>query len=232
MNVCVDGKLCQIYINWAAGRLGKARRRVARNLDTCYGDVMKELEEFKRSLRALALELHPLIHADVAKKFQALEDEVEKLGDEAIAAEQRIQTLETEVQALTDEKRGNADMDALLQAKMKELYVDRNLIVALLLRMCASNRWRVGTMPASDAMNGFSRVAVIDSPEGQLSWHFPDSEQGLFDTLDKVFGAFPEPWDGHTTEQKFERIRKIIAKIDEINTHMLGEKVAAKVAGN
>lgn len=38
-------------------------------------------------------------------------------------------------------------------------------------------------------------VAFIELPTGQISWHMPQ---------------FPDAWDGHTTEQKFERIAEYV----------------------
>lgn len=38
-------------------------------------------------------------------------------------------------------------------------------------------------------------VVVIELPTGQVSWHMPQH---------------PKPWDGHTTEEKFERIQQFL----------------------
>lgn len=40
-------------------------------------------------------------------------------------------------------------------------------------------------------------VAFIELPTGQISWHLPQH---------------PTEWDGHTTEEKFERIRRFVQK--------------------
>lgn len=42
-------------------------------------------------------------------------------------------------------------------------------------------------------------VAMIKLPTGQVSWHVP---------------KFPDPWDGHTTEEKYERIDDYINQYD------------------
>lgn len=42
-----------------------------------------------------------------------------------------------------------------------------------------------------DDLDGFRIVAYIALPTGQVSWHMPE---------------FPDLWDGHTTEQKYQRI--------------------------
>lgn len=176
---------------------------------------MTARDDMKKAIRCLAVELHETVQKDVAAKFQAFEDEIDTEREALEAAYTKLQN----------------SYDSL-DAERSRLYTDRNLCVALLLRMCASNRWRIGTAPSPRPAPGFSRIALIETPEGQIGWHFPDSDQPLFDTVDKVFGEFPEPFDGHHHDEKFERMRKIVAKIDQINTQMLGEKVAAKAEGN
>lgn len=44
------------------------------------------------------------------------------------------------------------------------------------------------------------------SYKNQLTWHIHDSEIGYFDHL-KYFDGYT--WDGHTTEEKYRRLRKI-----------------------
>jgi hypothetical protein len=44
----------------------------------------------------------------------------------------------------------------------------------------------------------------IDLPTGQASWHFHDSEAHLFAHLPPYDGE----WDGHTTEEKYERMAR------------------------
>ena len=41
-------------------------------------------------------------------------------------------------------------------------------------------------------VDGYRIVAYIALPTGQVSWHMPE---------------YPDKWDGHTTEQKYERAR-------------------------
>jgi len=111
-------------------------------------------------------------------------------------------------------------------ANLERVYVDRNLCVALLLRMCAANRWQVGTCQSPRPAPGFSRIALIETPEGQIGWHFPDADQPLFATLDEVFGEFSKEFDGHHHDEKFARMRTIISTIDRLNRDMLGIKQA------
>lgn len=42
-------------------------------------------------------------------------------------------------------------------------------------------------------LDGFRTVAYLQLPTGQLSWHMPEHAY---------------PWDGHSTEQKYQRARE------------------------
>ncbi len=56
-----------------------------------------------------------------------------------------------------------------------------------------------------DWEHDWRNILVIETPEGQMTWHFHDSEMYLF----RYFPPFPNyKWDGHTTEQKYERLLK------------------------
>lgn len=93
---------------------------------------------------------------------------------------------------------------------LEAAYLDRNLLLALLARFCSTNRWPTWTGPASDPEPGFSRVLFIETPEGQISYHYPDG-------LEPLFAPFPTrgaAWDGHSTETKRERLRGVIREFD------------------
>ena len=51
------------------------------------------------------------------------------------------------------------------------------------------------------------RIVFVDSPAGQLSWHVAPDDWGLFEHV-KHDPAMV--WDGHTTEQKYERIAELV----------------------
>lgn len=52
-------------------------------------------------------------------------------------------------------------------------------------------------------------VVYVETPAGQLSWHISPSDRDLFA---HVFGGTADAvWDGHSTEEKYERIRKLTA---------------------
>ncbi len=52
----------------------------------------------------------------------------------------------------------------------------------------------------------FVEIPTQDGRPSQLSWHLRDSELPFFDHLKRLAG---NSWDGHTTEEKYERLRSI-----------------------
>lgn len=49
-------------------------------------------------------------------------------------------------------------------------------------------------------------VVYISTPQGQLSWHLSKNDLDLFDHVPQT-GCVT--WDGHTTEQKYERLDRL-----------------------
>ena len=47
-------------------------------------------------------------------------------------------------------------------------------------------------------------VLVIDTPEGQLTWHFKADE------LPPSIPAYDGEWDGHDTPEKYARLRRLV----------------------
>lgn len=55
-------------------------------------------------------------------------------------------------------------------------------------------------------------VVYVKTPEGQLSWHISESDADLFGHV--TFGNLVTPqvtWDGHTTDEKYARLRRLTA---------------------
>lgn len=86
-----------------------------------------------------------------------------------------------------------------IEARKDAAYEERNRVVAAL-----ASRFYAGT--ARTAIEGWSDdwhgCVYIDLPTGQVSWHFHDSQAWLFSHLLPYRGE----WDGHTTEEKYERL--------------------------
>jgi len=86
-----------------------------------------------------------------------------------------------------------------LRARKDAAYEERNRLVALLARMFPSGLARTN-IEGWDAE--WHNCIYIDTPAGQLSWHFHDSHAHLFAGIPPYQGA----WDGHSTDEKYQRI--------------------------
>lgn len=84
-----------------------------------------------------------------------------------------------------------------------QAYWERNQLVCALSKVWPSY---IEMYPKEDKDwdEDWRTIIVIQSPMGQLSWHINDSEVEFFTHLDVVDG---NTWDGHTTEEKYERLR-------------------------
>jgi len=93
-------------------------------------------------------------------------------------------------------------------------YEERNRVVALLARLYLDKGFRV--LQTRTSIPGWNpeweRCVYIETPEGQLSWHFHDRDAHLFEHVPKVASV---DWDGHTTELKYQRIEKICKGVED-----------------
>lgn len=78
-------------------------------------------------------------------------------------------------------------------------YAERNKLVAYLASQFPSGIKRTEIAGWDAEWHG---CVYIDTPVGQMSWHYHDREADLFAHLPPYDGE----WDGHTTEQKYERL--------------------------
>lgn len=79
-------------------------------------------------------------------------------------------------------------------------YSERNRLVAYLAR-CFPSGLRKTDIPGWDPC--WHNCVFIDTPAGQMSWHFHDDDASLFEALP----PYEKPWDGHTTDEKYDRLR-------------------------
>jgi len=82
-----------------------------------------------------------------------------------------------------------------------DIYRERSYLVAFFARCYDSY-----LAEPQDAEPGFSRCVYVQTREGQLSWHIADSDLDLFEGMPKQDVA---NWDGHTTEEKYERLKDL-----------------------
>lgn len=91
------------------------------------------------------------------------------------------------------------------ETKLESAYSERNKLVAFLAHCYPA-------AIARTAIEGWDPewhwCVYINTPAGQMSWHYHDSDAHLFDDLPLFSGQ----WDGHTTEQKYDRLRALQTK--------------------
>lgn len=86
-------------------------------------------------------------------------------------------------------------------------YTERNQLVGFISKIYPSH---LAKHPASDTKweSDWRTIVCIHSPKGQLTWHIHDSERKYFFHLKEQ----PDHWDGHTTEEKYKRLKRIKRK--------------------
>lgn len=92
-----------------------------------------------------------------------------------------------------------------LKYDKEQAYLERNNLVAFLSKIFPSY---LGTHEKEDLTwdRAWLNIVYIETPEGQLSWHFHVSLLHLFSHLEHREGNH---WDGHTTEEKYERLGRL-----------------------
>lgn len=98
----------------------------------------------------------------------------------------------------------------------KDMYLsERNRGVALIARMAIALGLPAGLgrheEEDKDWDDDWRNIVFIDLPTGQVSWHIHDSDLPMFEFL----GQYRGQWDGHTTEEKYQRVLK--ARFDAID---------------
>lgn len=121
--------------------------------------------------------------------------EIDRLTQLAYDQVSRLSAQAIQINRLT------AERDALVAAK-DGAYLERNQLVALLSKVFPAGKKQTAIEGWSEDWHG---CVYIDLPTGQASWHYHDSQAYLFDHLPEYQGV----WDGHTTDEKYERIAAI-----------------------
>jgi hypothetical protein len=90
---------------------------------------------------------------------------------------------------------------ATLITSRDNIYNERNKLVQFLTKIYPSYR---ALHPDTEVWeDDWRNIIVVETPEGQLSWHIHDSETILFNYL-PLKGNYK--WDGHTMEEKYKRL--------------------------
>lgn len=97
-----------------------------------------------------------------------------------------------------------AEVRRLLDVK-DGAYQERDQLVAALSKVFPASLER---HPDTDIdwENDWRWIVFVDLPTGQATWHIHDSELSLFDHLKR---DTRRKWDGHSTSEKYERLRAI-----------------------
>lgn len=86
-------------------------------------------------------------------------------------------------------------------------YRERAQLVALLASLYPSH------IGHNDLAEPDWAVVIIEAPTGQLSWHVSPTDLPLFSHVQRTT-RICRSWDGHTTEEKYERVRDLIREIE------------------
>ena len=98
-----------------------------------------------------------------------------------------------------------ADVIEALSERIDAAYQERNQVVAALASVFPAGIARTAIPGWDEEWHG---CVYIDLPTGQASWHYHDREAHLFAHLPPYAGQ----WDGHTTEEKYERVAALNGK--------------------
>jgi hypothetical protein len=88
-------------------------------------------------------------------------------------------------------------------SELDSVYWERNKLVRFLAHVFPSGIAKT-EIPGWDP--AWHNCVYIDTPAGQLSWHYHDREAHLFAGLP----PYQKPWDGHSTQEKYLRLEKLI----------------------
>lgn len=163
------------------------------------------------------------MHSEEADRRQAAEwarDEAQrecaKERARAIYAEENIKAMKraaTVGQKLSD---GTAEGAALRVAEEQrdKAYTERNRLLALLTTIFPSwgARDPFPSWGARDPKNSspWDNVVFLKLPTGQVSWHVHDAQVLEDFSHVRISGPHIEPWDGHTDDEKWARVKDAI----------------------
>jgi hypothetical protein len=89
-----------------------------------------------------------------------------------------------------------------MEQRKDAAYLERNQLVAALARLYPAG---IGKTDIPGWSPDWHNCVYIETPIGQLSWHYHDSHAHLFSGLPAYWGK----WDGHTTEEKYRRLSNL-----------------------
>ena len=104
----------------------------------------------------------------------------------------------------------SATIDRLTTQK-DAAYDERNRLVALFASMALALGWKAGVgqhedEPGKEWDADWRTLVMVETPEGQASWHFHDSHNHLV----KHLPSYVAKWDGHDTPTKYARLERLM----------------------
>lgn len=72
-------------------------------------------------------------------------------------------------------------------------------------------------------------VVTIETPTGQMSWHIAERDRDLFEHV-RLVPAVYNVWDGHTTEEKYARLRRLTASPGRAEVVIASVRAAVHIA--
>ncbi len=96
---------------------------------------------------------------------------------------------------------------ATLQQTLNNVYRERAHLVALLSALYPS------ALAYSDPDTPDWPVVTVETGKGQLSWHIGPGDVDLFEHLPPAADGTAPVWDGHSTDEKYARIRELTAAV-------------------
>lgn len=108
-----------------------------------------------------------------------------------------------------------------LTVQKNQAYAERNKLVAALSKLFPASLER---HPDEDTTweDDWRWIVFIELPTGQATWHIHDSELSLFDHLARNCG---QKWDGHTTEEKYQRLTNLQPQFKRVENFREGQKI-------
>lgn len=192
------------------------RERVVRlegDINTDLSGHDQYLDSLKRNQNADAERITKLENASECHRANILTryEADEKLGQRIHALELAAQiqqvAYKVEPQPISDREvaeftRGYDEGSKAALLSRDNAYTERNRLVALLARIYPSGIRKT-------AIDGWDRCwhncVFVDTPAGQMSWHYHDQDADLFAGLP----PYTKPWDGHTTPEKYQRLWRL-----------------------
>lgn len=116
----------------------------------------------------------------------------------------------------------------ITKEQLDAVYAERNMCVALIAQLAKHSGMNCGMGIDAREEPGWQHMFFLDLPgSGQVSWHIPDSAWENFPTLP----LYEKVWDGHTTPEKYERVKVFASKSWSGLIHQAQGRAGDKING-